>query len=155
MTPTNTTTTTPPTNSVIPATKSETTISEHIDHNLSKLLDMSNVDAVFGRPIERGTTVIIPCSEVQAGLGLGGGAGSAPSPRSDKPIVGGEGYGGGGGVKGRPVAVIIITPDQVRIKPVIDTTRVILTALASGTATVIALTPFLRFLLRRNLGKHS
>ncbi len=154
MSPTNTTTN-PPTNAGNPTIQTETTISGHIDHNLSKLLDMSNVDAVFGRPIERGTTVIIPCSEVQAGLGLGGGAGSAPSPRMDKPIVGGEGYGGGGGVKGRPVAVIIITPDQVRIKPIIDSTRVILAALASGTATMIALTPFLRLLLRRNMGKIS
>jgi uncharacterized spore protein YtfJ len=41
----------------------------------------------------------------------------------------GGGGGGGGGSMGRPVAVIVVGPDGVEVKPVIDLTKLALTAL--------------------------
>ena len=41
----------------------------------------------------------------------------------------GGGGGGGAGAMARPVAVIVVGPDGVRVKPVLDTTKLALTAL--------------------------
>jgi hypothetical protein len=39
------------------------------------------------------------------------------------------GIGGGGGSSGRPVAIIIIEPDSVKVEPVVDVTKIALAAL--------------------------
>jgi uncharacterized spore protein YtfJ len=52
------------------------------------------------------------------------------TPQAQQQSVGG-GPGGGGGSNGRPIAVIVIGPDGVTVKPMVDATRV---ALASITA---------------------
>jgi uncharacterized spore protein YtfJ len=47
---------------------------------------------------------------------------------------GGEGTGGGGGGRSfaRPVAVIIASPDGVRVEPVVDVTKIALAAFTAG-----------------------
>ena len=57
-------------------------------------------------------------------------------PEENKDVAeqgnsGGGGIGGGGGASGRPVAIIIIGPDGVTVKPVFDITKI---ALAGITA---------------------
>jgi uncharacterized spore protein YtfJ len=45
---------------------------------------------------------------------------------------GGGGGGGGGRVLSRPVAIIIASPDNVRVEPVVDVTKISLAALTAG-----------------------
>lgn len=87
---------------------------------------------LFGVPLEReGRTIITAASiERMGGFGMGGGEGSGPG-LEDGEEAGGAGAGGGGGgtVRARPVGVIEISDDGVRVEPVIDFTNVLVTAL--------------------------
>lgn len=68
---------------------------------------------VVGDPITVGEATMIPLSSVGFGFGAGGGTGAAPG----QPGQGtGGGTGGGGGIK--PVAVLIIDKQGVRLEPV-------------------------------------
>jgi uncharacterized spore protein YtfJ len=78
------------------------------------------VRTVFGEPIVRGETVIIPAAEVLSMAGFGRGRGNA---------AGGEGSGGGGWTLARPVGVIAVTGDTVRVLPLFDISKLILAAL--------------------------
>jgi uncharacterized spore protein YtfJ len=93
-----------------------------IEQSIGRVLSSGRVDAVFGEPIERGNVTVIPCAEVMVGLGMGSGV----NPRSERTISGaGEGAGGGGGAKGRPVAVIVMSPNEVKVKPIVNVTSVV------------------------------
>ncbi|MBI3734583.1 MAG: hypothetical protein HY259_14180 [Chloroflexi bacterium] len=100
---------------------------------MGKLLDAARVEAVVGQPMAYGDMVIIPTAEVLsvAGFGLGYGEGG-PAAASK----GGEGRGGGGGgggrVLSRPVAAIVVSPEGVRIEPIVDVTKVALAALTAA-----------------------
>ena len=76
-----------------------------IEQILSRLVNTARVDAVFGQPVERGDTTVIPCSEVTIGLGMGSGGG----PVDAQGYRTGGGSGAGGSATGRPIAVIVIT----------------------------------------------
>ncbi len=67
---------------------------------------------VVGDAIVAGDTTLIPLVSLGFGFGAGSGTGKAP----DKGEGGGGGTGAGGGV--RPVAVIVITKEGVRVEPV-------------------------------------
>jgi uncharacterized spore protein YtfJ len=55
--------------------------------------------------------------------------------RADQePAQSGEGLGGGGGSQGRPVAAIILTPDGVQVRPIVDVTRVAFAGMATAVA---------------------
>ena len=95
---------------------------------LSQLATTARADTVFGHPVERGDTTVIPCSEIAVGLGMGSGSG----PVDEKGNQTGGGSGGGGGARGRPVAAIIITKDGVRVEPIFDLTRIVLASLTTG-----------------------
>ena len=70
-------------------------------------------DRVFREPVRVGDRVVIPAATIAYGGGFGFGRAHD------------EGGGGGGGWNdGRPVAVIDCSPDGVRVRPVIDFTRV-------------------------------
>jgi uncharacterized spore protein YtfJ len=116
---------------------------EVVDTTLDRFLDAASVDMVYGEPIQYGDKLIIPSAELVAALGFGVGAGSfirrkdqqgeeeKPEDESEKP--GNVGGGGGGGrVFSRPVAVIVASPDGVVVKPVVDTTKIALTALTAA-----------------------
>jgi len=83
---------------------------------------------------------MITASDVAAGGGFGYGAGTAPEKASHgskhedevaMKVGGGSGGGGGGGSTGRPVAAIVVGPDGVKVRPIVDVTKV---ALAGITA---------------------
>ncbi|MCA9937345.1 MAG: hypothetical protein KC418_01785 [Anaerolineales bacterium] len=89
--------------------------------------------AVFSAPIEKGDYLVINAAEVSVGMGVGFGmgGGSGPMPaegaatKEDAPggYGSGGGGGGGGGAMSRPVAVIAIGPDGVRVEPIVDATK--------------------------------
>lgn len=99
-----------------------------VEQVLSQLVSNANVNAVFGQPIERDGATIIPCSEIMVGFGMGSGAG--PVDERGNPMGGGSG--GGGGTQGRPIAVVVVTKDGVRVEPVLDLTKVVLASFTTG-----------------------
>ncbi len=104
---------------------------EVIQSTLNNFLEAADVSAVYGAPIKNGDAVIIPTAEVLSGVGFGLGYGSGEDQAGDSGSGGGGG--GGGRILARPVAVVIATPDEVRVEPVIDITKISLAALtASG-----------------------
>ena len=113
-----------------------------IQGNVEKLLEVANVKAVYGEPVQQGDQTIIPCAEVLAGVGFGfgGGYGSGTQTEAegetDSEKNTGSGFGGGGGAGGRsfsrPVAVVIASPEGVRVEPVFDVTKIALAALTAA-----------------------
>jgi uncharacterized spore protein YtfJ len=104
---------------------------------LDKVFIAAQPGAVFGAPVVSGEYTVITASEVGAGGGFGSGRGTgtsvaARSTENGAPVRGeGRGIGGGGGASGRPIAAIVIGPDGVTVKPIVDLTRI---ALAGITA---------------------
>ena len=83
------------------------------------------MNAVFGPPQEVAGKTVIPIAQVGYGFGLGFGEGERAGEGKEK----GEkdsGAGGGGGASVRPLAVLEVGPEGLRLLPVIDHTRVII-----------------------------
>jgi uncharacterized spore protein YtfJ len=122
--------------------------SEHLRTVMERIFAAAQPGAVYNEPVVSGNYTIITASEVAAGGGFGSGMGFGPATPSAKKQPdeevsqveqadsGGGGIGGGGGSAGRPVAVIIIGPDGVTVKPVFDVTKI---ALAGITAWITML----------------
>lgn len=99
---------------------------------INKLFEAAGVDKVYGKPIKHGEVTVIPAAEVIAGAGFGAGSGHGPQ-ENDNVIGAGSGSGGGGRALSRPVAVIVASPEGVRVESVVDPTKILLGALtASG-----------------------
>jgi uncharacterized spore protein YtfJ len=101
---------------------------------MEEFLAAADVRVVYGEPIEHDDTVIIPTAEVLCGLGFGVGSGSGTSADQspDKPSLGsGSGGGGGGRILSRPVAVVVASPEGVRVEPVVDITKIALAGLTA------------------------
>jgi len=108
---------------------------EAVENTLNKFLDIANVSRVYGEPIYHGDTAIIPAAEVLTGLGFGTGYGfgSGNEGEGGNSGKGGGGGGGGGGrTLARPVAVIVASPEGVRVQEVVDPTKIALAALTAG-----------------------
>lgn len=114
---------------------------------MDQLTSSADASKVFGQPITSGEFTVITASEVASGGGFGSGMGfGLPRVRRSEGseeqggLAGttaegaGGGGGGGGGSMGRPVAAIIITPDRVQIRPLLDVTKVSLVALMAFSA---------------------
>lgn len=100
-----------------------------IDLTMERFLDTASVDLVYGEPVEHGDTMIIPTAEILVGLGFGAGYGGGSSPKQEDEGEGyGEGGGGGGGGRtfSRPVAIVVSSPEGVRVEPVVDITKIAL-----------------------------
>ena len=69
---------------------------------------------VVGEPLTVDGNTIVPLLSIGFGFGAGGGSGKGKKDGHEEGLGGGTG--GGGGVK--PVAVIIIDKDGVRVEPV-------------------------------------
>jgi uncharacterized spore protein YtfJ len=78
---------------------------------IEKVLDSKTV---IGEPIVMEGTTLIPLMSVGFGFAAGGGAGKGETKESTEG--GGSGSGGGAGV--RPIAIIIIDKEGVRIEPI-------------------------------------
>lgn len=103
------------------ATTEEERIRATMSTGLDRLMNVS-ADRVFAEPVRIGDRVVIPAASIEfsGGFGFGG------DTRSN------GGGGGGGHQSGRPVAIIEAGPDGVRVKPVVDFTRVGLTIVAAA-----------------------
>ena len=99
-----------------------------VQETLETFLEAADVNKVYAQPVQHEDNLIIPAAEVVAGMGFGAGFGTGGSP----PDNGGGGGGGGGGKTfARPVAVIIADKNGVRVEPVMDPTKIALTALTA------------------------
>jgi len=108
---------------------------EAVQETLELFLETANVDRVYGEPIQHGDTLIIPSAEVLVGLGFGMGYGFGQGEKEESgstPGGGGGGGGGGGRVLSRPVAVIVASPEGVRVQEVVDPTKIALAALTAA-----------------------
>lgn len=95
-------------------------VSVLFDKAVGEIERMLSTKTVVGEPIKVDGATLIPLISVGFGFGVGSGEGTEP----DKGSGHGGGTGGGGGVK--PVAVVIVNADQIRVEPI-----------KSGTATVL------------------
>jgi uncharacterized spore protein YtfJ len=89
---------------------------------IAELFERSlSIRHVYGEPVHRGETIVIPVAQVAYGFGAGGGQaparalknGSNESP-TDKPRSEAQGAGGGGGVRMTPVGALEIGPEGTR-----------------------------------------
>ena len=91
---------------------------EHVENLLKATLTeverLLNTRTVVGEPITIEGQTIVPL--VAIGFCFGGGGGSGKQPKTMNMEGLGAGSGGGGGV--RPVAVVIINKEGVRVEPV-------------------------------------
>ena len=81
---------------------------------LGEIERVLNSKSVVGTPIVVEGNTLIPL--VSIGFGFGAGGGSGKDPKNPQSEGSGEGTGGGGGVK--PVAIVLVTKDGVRVEPV-------------------------------------
>ena len=81
---------------------------------LSQIEKVLSSKTVVGEPITVGETTLIPLLSVGFGFGAAGGAGMGDAKQANEGIKGGTG--GAGGM--RPIAIIIIDKDGVRIEPI-------------------------------------
>jgi uncharacterized spore protein YtfJ len=108
---------------------------EAVQETLELFLETASVDRVYGEPIVHGDTVIIPSAEVLVGLGFGAGYGFGQGETEESgstPGGGGGGGGGGGRILTRPVAVVVASPEGVRVQEVVDPTKIALAALTAA-----------------------
>jgi uncharacterized spore protein YtfJ len=107
---------------------------EMFQDTMEEFLAAADVRVVYGEPIQHDDTIIIPTAEVLCGLGfgVGSGRGSNTEEDSDKPASGSASGGGGGGrILSRPVAVVVASPEGVRVEPVVDITKIALAGLTA------------------------
>jgi uncharacterized spore protein YtfJ len=81
---------------------------------ISQIEKVLSSKTVVGEPITVGDTTLIPLLSVGFGFGAAGGAGTGDSKQPNEGVKGGTG--GAGGM--RPIAIIIIDKDGVRIEPI-------------------------------------
>ena len=106
---------------------------------IEKLYAAAQPGAAFSAPVRQGEYTVITATEIGAGGGFGFGVGS--SPQSDhesdgQPEVGGGG-GGAGGSMARPVATIVIGPDGVKVRPIVDATKLGIAAIGAWSAVAL------------------
>lgn len=95
---------------------------EEMLNRIAQVHERASVRTVFGEPFQVDGRTIIPVAKVQYGLGFGMGR-----KEKEKDEAGaGEGGGGGAGVSIRPIAVLEITGQETKVKPVVDVTRLAL-----------------------------
>ncbi len=102
---------------------------------ISKLFDVAQASAVFSKPVTTEDCLVINAAEISVGMGIGYGIGGSETPvesadeteaadQEEEAAGIGGGGGGGGGASGRPVAVISISADGVRVEPIVDVTKI-------------------------------
>lgn len=94
------------------------------DKAVGEMERMLSTKTVMGEPTTIAGNTLIPLVSVGFGFGVGGGEGTEPKKGSGH----GGGTGGGGGVK--PVAVVIVNDDGVRVEPIKSATSSVLEKVA-------------------------
>jgi uncharacterized spore protein YtfJ len=97
---------------------------------VENLFSVAQPSTIYGEPTSAGDYTVITASEVSVAMGFGFGAGGGSEAASEGEARGDGGLGGGGGgggaSLGRPVAVVTVGPDGVRVEPVVDLTKIAL-----------------------------
>lgn len=96
------------------------------DKTVGEIERMLNTKTVVGEPITIEGNTLIPLINVGFGFGVGSGHGTEPQKGRGE----GGGTGGGGGVK--PVALIVINADGVRVEPIKSATASVLEKVAES-----------------------
>ncbi len=101
---------------------------------MEALIAAADVSKVFGAPIRHGETLLLPAAEILAvaGFGMGSGAGVRPDASGAPRRGAGGGGGGGGSALARSVAVVVASPEGVRVRPVVDYSKIALAALTAA-----------------------
>lgn len=105
-----------------------------ITHMANQIYAAAQPNIVYSPPVESNGYTVITASEVMSGGGFGYGGSDAA----------GNGGGGGGGSSARPVAVIVIGPDGVTVRPVFDASKVALAGVTAWGAIAITIFRMLR-----------
>jgi uncharacterized spore protein YtfJ len=106
------------------------TVADRVEQGFARLVSGMTADDLFASEAVGDRTLITAVAVDRAGgfgFGAGGGGEGAESGS-------GGGGGGGGSAQGRPVAVIEVGPSGVEVHPVIDVTKVAVTAVISAVA---------------------
>ncbi|OFX12887.1 MAG: hypothetical protein A2V59_09125 [Armatimonadetes bacterium RBG_19FT_COMBO_69_19] len=94
---------------------------EDLQKRFADMQSKAGVQAVFGDPIQLDGRTVIPVASVQYGFGMGGGTG----PGKDKDTEAPGGGGGGGGVRIEPIALIEAVDGTIRVRPIINVTKIV------------------------------
>lgn len=97
---------------------------------LTEIERILSTKAVVGEPTTVEGNTIIPLVSIGFGFGGGGGTGG-----KDKGESSGAGTGGGGGVK--PLGVIVVNAEGVRIEPIRGATAALVEAFAEGVTRIM------------------
>jgi len=89
----------------------------NVDEMVGGVHDALAVRRVYGDPIEKDGTVIVPAAVVR-----GGGGGGSDSDHNG---------GGGFGLQSRAIGAFVIGGDRVRFEPTVDVTRIVAASLAA------------------------
>jgi len=89
-------------------------IENMVKTTLSQIERVLSSKTVVGEPITVGETTLIPLLSMGFGFGAAGGAGKGDAKQGNEGLKGGTG--GAGGM--RPIAIIVIDKDGVRIEPI-------------------------------------
>jgi uncharacterized spore protein YtfJ len=110
----------------------------------------ATVEAAFGPPCTVGDRTVIPVARIFYAFGGGGGSGTGPAGAAESPLGSGSGSGGGGGAGVRvvPVAVIEVTPERTRVRPIVD-----VATLATRVFVFAGVVAALGLILRRRPGR--
>ncbi len=117
---------------------------EELMKRLMQLQETAAAKTVFGEPMTVNGRTIIPVASVRYMFGFGMGRGV---DRAEKDS--GEGGGGGGGAMVRPVALLEISGNETRLKPIVDVNRQALAGIALAAWSVFWITLTIRALARR------
>ena len=112
---------------------------EQVQRTIENARDAITVRRVYGDPIERDGTVVIPAAAVAGGGGGGGGTDQSGN------VGGGSGF----GVHARPVGAFVIKDGDVRWEPVVDHERQLVITAALIGAGLLTLRTLMRGRRRR------
>ncbi len=114
---------------------------EEMLNRIGQVHDRASVKTVFGEPFQVNGRTIIPIAKVQYGFGFGVGRSKEKEKEEEES---GEGGGGGAGVSIRPIAVLEITGQETKVKPVMDVTRLALAGMLLAAWNVLWITYTIR-----------
>ncbi len=121
---------------------------EQIVQTVLNAQERASVKQVFGEPTQNGDRTVIPVAAISQSFMFGWGGGpEKTNAQGERVRIGGEGA--SGNVVARPIAVVELTPQETRVIPVQDETRVTLAGMALGGWSIFWITATLRKLIGR------
>lgn len=122
---------------------------------LAQARDAMTARRVFGEPIERDGTLLLPVASVMGGAGGGSGRtagsalGTAAGDESAEARVPDEGSGYGFGMMAKPLGVYVIRGEEVTWQPAVDRNRQLLLAALVSMLAILAVRSVLLTIARR------